>query len=1335
MPTHLPPEIQKTLTGFWCYGQNGLSAQILARLVDDILPAETVADWIELVRYLPPGMLRPSDPPAAHWHARLADYCEKNQSDCRYALNWLVQHHLSAGQSEPAVRWLSDFDYLYRRLQLGSSQARQVWQELLQLPPEERPGEWEAFWRGRQFLVDPSWEPNPEPQLTFLALADAYSEGSSISSQAGRWLERVGPEKHWLRLRFRPTRPYSHPMVLELPERPSESGESHHEWVSQLLFSPDGRRLLSVTSLGEARAFEVHSGRDLGHLELPPAVYQWLEDGLLALAENKLFLLDPNSFDILQTQTLPGEKAWGLQFAAASERLVTSNSQGQVLVWDWRKQRSLSLLPAAERGIQELSLSRDGQRVTVISESEAQGCDLNVSGKPHRYHRSIKRPWSESWAEGRVRLRGQRLEFADGGALLAEQVEEVWEWCCQGDWAFLWDHGSWTAWNLAEKRRVAQFGWPEPDHQVHRDSKERYVVTRTQEILGRSECVRLDQRRERALTWKLGNSTAQVLELESSQVVATLGGQRDPLTHGCISADGRRAATVTRAGNLRIWDTRNGKCLRLLKGKAVNAALNQDGSLALSGDAEGQIRLWDLSRGHCLTILEGHQHPIDWLAFGEDGRLVSGDHECFRLWGQDRQCLGLVPRPPRLYAREISPCGRFLYAERIGSDRWGQAVVYDLESGKVKDHLPCPSSKPSGSCFAQDSMLLAVANQEGQFYQSCSLRVWQGERTIESYRIPRAKNSLALNQTHLAASSDGREIRIWEREPGIAPGHDAAVLCLDRDGQRLITGGIDKAACVWSLETGQCLRRLCPGDRWIQSVGLRGPYAFCGSEHDSTLWDLERDQPIPGGLFPEAVNPQGEILSYEGKYLLWSSPRVRSSKPIKLGPHAPAIRCCAFSPDGTRAISASTRGALKLWDLASQRCLKSWESPLTAVEGLFWVEPQVVLLRAGDGRQWAWDLEHGTGSRIEEESEGIGQLRLDFGTGWQGKPLQVWGRNQPLACWWFPIQSALVHDSNRLVVAQDSGELHFLELLPPGQVGSPAPPRVDSRRKAVRARQSGLQRTPLDRLNPCQRVLLVASGGRSDLLAAVPLSHSLAELGKQVFLAAPLSGRKQSEGYREIPPKGKNFENRLAGLLGKPLYAFAPEGTLPRLEVYRDLVRDLSVDGLVLVEAGMETLLRGDEPSLGTAADDLVSLAAAQQLELPLKMLANLGLGFDLGKGLCHAYTLEAIAELTQSGGFWGSFSLLPGGPEFALLLEASRLLAPSHPVHGLMQGLAGEFGGDTYLNPLMNQYWCFDLDHVAAHCRPLEWLENKITAMDVHRALTNYLTVQTLRPWMEISC
>jgi WD40 repeat protein len=1308
----LPPEIQNTLTGYWCYGQIGLTPEVLAHLVGDVLAVETVRDWTELVRYLPVAMLRPTDPSATHWHARLADYCEQRRGECRYARQWLVQHLLSSGQRQQAVEWLGDFEHTYQRLQLGAGQAGQIWQELLQLPEAERPAEWVAFWRGRQFLVDP----HEEAGLMFLSLAEAYAQGSEISLRATEWLERQGPERAWLRLRFPPERPWSEPMLLQLPK-------VDHEWISQLLFSPDGNRLLTVTSSGQAQAWEVHSGRDLGRLELARAHYHWDREGLLALSGSDLFVLDPDHFQVLSQQRLPGEKPWGARFAAAGGRLVTSNSLRQVLVWDWRQQRSLAVLPPPERGLHELFLSRDGRRVTVLSEAEAHGCDLDLEGRPQRYHRNSLRPWSEAWAQGRVQLWKQQLRLAEGSVVLAAEVDEIWEWCSQDDWALFSEHGSWSLWNLKEGRRLARFGWPTPDEKVARDGRERYVSNGT--VLGRSECVALDEGRQRALVWKLGASSAQVIGLAEDTAVE-LSGQRDSLVGGCLSADGRRAATVTKAGNLRVWDTHNGKCLRLLKGKAVAAALSADGSQALSGDAEGQVRLWEVGRGHCLTLFQGHSSAIEFLAFGEDGLMVSGDRECFQIWDRERRCLSRVARPPRLYARDLSPCGRYLYAERLGEDRWGRALLYDLDEGRVQVELPCPTAKPSGSIFSEDSRLLAVANQEGEFFQSCSLRLWQQDRLLESYRVPLNYNALALSERYLAASSQGHQVRIWERPGLAAPGHEASVLDLSADGRRVLSGSIDKTARLWDLENGQCLRLIDGHDRWVGVAQLCGPYAFCAGDLGGRLWDLESGQSQACEHLPLAANRQGEVLYGDGKGLWLWNPRQPGSKPVRVGSH-PSFSCCAFSPEGNRVVSGSSSGALKLWDPVARRCLKTWATPVEGLRRLFWPSPQELVLEAEDGQRWSWDLESGGGAPLEAG------LRLEFGTASYGKPLQVWRGEERLARWGFPIQRALVQSETCLVAARDSGEIHFLELMPPGATAHR--PRLSRRaaRPDPRVRTGGLQRTPLDRLEACQRILLVASGGRSDLLAAVPLAALLARPGRDIFLAAPLSGKKAR--LREVSAKGKAFENRLARLLERPLFAFPPEGTLPRLEVYRQLARELSLDALVLVEAGVETLLRGDEPSLGTAADDLVSLAAAQQLELPVKMLVNLGLGFDLAKGVCHAYTLERIAELTRSGGFWGSFSLLPGRPEFALLLEAAEFLGAGHPVHRLVEGLAGEFGGEAFANPLMNQFWGFDLDQVAGGCRVLEWLREKTSALDVHRTLTNYLTVTEARPWTEIPC
>ncbi len=1308
MPTHLQPEIQNTLAGFWCYACEGMTAEVLAHLMDETLDAQTVRDWTELVRYIPHNMLRPSEPPAAYWHARLARHCRSHQTGCSYARTALVQHLLHSDLQAAAAQ-LDDFAYLYLRLELGSSQARLIWRELLALPAQLRPLEWEDFWRGRQFLIDPPDGPNPQAHLTFLALAEAYAENSKISAQAADWLERVGPEQHWLRQRFRPQTPYSYPMLLALPEADLPRREFNYDGVSRMFFSPEGDRLLSLTSRGKARLWEVHSGRDLGHSKLPAASYEWTPNGLLGLSGNTLYRLD-RDLKVEQKQQLPGKHPWGRRFAANGQRLVTANKLNEILVWDWAHGRALATLPAPERGLSGLRLSQDGSRVLMLSaDGDLQAWQLDPQGQPWRHHRHTSRPWSNQWS----------------------QPDSVWEWCAQGDWVFSWENGTWTCWNRSEGQPLTRWGYPPPDEKILRDERERYLLACTKTVLGRCECVHFDNQRQRALTWKHGCSSAQILDLQDGQVLATLTGHRDALTGGALSGDGRRAATVTRQGNLRIWDTRNGKCLRQLKGRARCVALNEDGTQALSGDSEGQVRLWNISRGHCLSILEGHQQSVEWLAFGAEDRFISGDAEAFLVWGPDRTPLARVPRPPRLYVREVSPCGRYAYAEKLGQDRWGQPLVYDLDEARVCSELPCPTAKPGDACFSADGRQLAVANQEGEFFQSVSLRIWNlGPRAEQtgSYRLALPYNCLALSPTQLAGSCKGNLISLWKLGSPTPPGHEAAVVSLAQQGDRLISGGIDKQARIWGLGNGTCLHQLSNGDRWVNRVHLRGPYASIGDDQQTWLHDLESGRKELQELKPECVSLQGEVLSIEKDRLLWWNPRASGKAPLRLGPHKPEIACCALGPDGQRAVSLTAGGGLKLWDLNSQRCLKSWTTGFEGICSVEWVESQLLMI-SGPAQRWSWDLEHGAGTRLA--AEGPRAHRLEFGNSWQSKPLKVAG----LALWSGPVSQALADEDGRISAFLPTGELLFLELMGPGPQGPRARPAPLEKPARRRLRRSGLQQCGLERLQPCQRVLLLGSGGRSDLLAAVPLALSLRTQGKHVFLASPLSGKKTDQRYREIPPKGKAFENRLGGLLEIPLYGFAPEGTLPRLEVLRDLAQDLSIDGLLLVEAGVETLLRGDEPSLGTGADDLVSLAAAQQLELPVKLLANLGFGYDLNKGLSHAYTLEAVAELVQRGGFFGSLSLLPATPEFALLCQCAELLAPSHPVHNLIRALSGEFGGDGYLNPLSNQYWFFDLDQVAARCRVLEWLENKITALDVHRALTNYLTVNPPRPWIEIHC
>lgn len=307
----------------------------------------------------------------------------------------------------------------------------------------------------------------------------------------------------------------------------------------------------------------------------------------------------------------------------------------------------------------------------------------------------------------------------------------------------------------------------------------------------------------------------------------------------------------------------------------------------------------------------------------------------------------------------------------------------------------------------------------------------------------------------------------------------------------------------------------------------------------------------------------------------------------------------------------------------------------------------------------------------------------------------------------------------------------------------------------------------LDRLAPCRRVLLAGAGGGFDVLSAVPLFEALRGRGQEVFLASlSFSSLKEASG-RRLKRSGAVVVGPTAGGPADyfpekhlscwfaergqdvPVYCYPRSGARNVLGVYEDLVRELDLDALVLVDGGTDILMRGDEPSLGSPAEDLASLAAASMLDLPVRLVVCLGFGVDaVHHGVCHAYVLEAVADLAAGGGFLGAFSLLPGMPEFEAFAAASefvnaRSAQPSVLTSSVVAAARGHFGdhhptartagSELFLNPLMAMYWAFEADALASRCLYLDYMKDTYTTWDVHRALSNYLYTVTPREWRNL--
>ena len=198
---------------------------------------------------------------------------------------------------------------------------------------------------------------------------------------------------------------------------------------------------------------------------------------------------------------------------------------------------------------------------------------------------------------------------------------------------------------------------------------------------------------------------------------------------------------------------------------------------------------------------------------------------------------------------------------------------------------------------------------------------------------------------------------------------------------------------------------------------------------------------------------------------------------------------------------------------------------------------------------------------------------------------------------------------------------------------------------------------------------------------------------------------------------------------------FRRRGVDKLAQAYEIVIARLGIDAVILIDAGSDSLMAGDEHELGTPLEDILSIFAVKATKVN-SFLVCLGIGADRFYGVSDCSTLRAIAEITELGGFLGSLGLSFDMPEVKGFFSAFQYVESKMPQqsiigHYVKSAILGHFGNyntlektaeqKLFVYPIMSQYYFFTLPIVARRIKYRDFCEDSKNPTDFMVGLEHY--------------